>query len=403
MNLSALTEVTDTVIFESDRTADIVQINADLSADEQTEIIEPSVYRNGQDNRFYDTLIDQLTDKKVTDLIAFPRPEKDLDTQAKSVIPLFYNEYVQKQMEILYRWENKNIIADALKRGNPYISQMKEIFKSYGLPEDLVFLAVIESGFNNLGRSRKGATGMWQFMPRTARHMGLAMNDYVDERRDPILACHSAARYLKWLYNLFGDWHLALAAYNRGENGIRRDMVKAGSRHFYELVSRKVPPKETRYYVPRFVALLMLLKNSDKYQEHLLSSYNNFVMFQLPFMSPSHLVAKYAGLELKEFQKLNPAIKSGFVPDPKFKYLLRLPEENYQKLSDNLEELRHDSGFSYMPYFIKKGDNLSTLSRRYGVSVQIIMNVNNLRSAHYLRVGQKIFIPMRNYLLKKKS
>jgi membrane-bound lytic murein transglycosylase D len=249
--------------------------------------------------------------------------------------------------------------------------------------------------------SRKGAAGMWQFMPYTARLVGMKSNEWYNESRDPLIACKYAAKFLNMLYGKFGDWYLALAAYNHGGFNVLKDMKRGGSSNFYDLVKKKIPPAETRAYVPRFIASVVILKNLDKYGIDFNEQKKDYEYFTLPFMTPAHLAAKYSNLSGADFLNYNPALKEGFIPDPKYGYQIRLPKLNMDALKGNLELLKKDSSIVYVPYYIKSGDTLSQIAQRYGLNLGYLLSVNNINPKRILSLGQKIFLPLRGYQISK--
>ncbi len=142
---------------------------------------------------------------------------------------------------------------------------IKEVFREYGLPEDLAYLAMIESGFNPEAQSPAGARGLWQFMKGTGVRYGLVINGYVDERRDPVKSTHAAARYLRDLYRQFGSWYLAAASYNCGEKRVQKELNKGNGQNFWQLSADKCLPSETENYVPQMIAATIIAKNPEKF------------------------------------------------------------------------------------------------------------------------------------------
>ncbi|OHD10238.1 MAG: hypothetical protein A2086_00555 [Spirochaetes bacterium GWD1_27_9] len=353
------------------------------------------------DNLFYNEELNKIIPENILNIVSAPINKKIEKLILKEKIPLITNEYVEKQLEYL-TGKRKEFVIKALNRAKPFIKEMKKVFKENGIPEDLAYLPLIESGFNNYAVSRKGATGMWQFMPYTARWIGLKNDSWVDERKDPVIACRYAVKFLKFLYDKFGDWYLVLAAYNHGGGNIMKEIRRANSNNFYDLVKKKVSPRETRDYVPRFIASLIVIKNAMDYGIDYTEEESTYDYVHIPFTTPINLVAKYAEIDLNELLKLNPALKAGFTPDKQYKYNLRLPEINAQSLNSNFELLQKDSSICYVPYFIKKGDTLSGIAQKYGVSINVIMSINNLKGS-FLSIGQRVFLPLRAYQINKKS
>ncbi len=369
---------------------EIQNISTQAEADRNKEFEE---HRN--EENYYNYELSILLDKETLQLLSKPVEEQALKKEYENSFPVYKNEYVEQQLKHLLN--RKAFIQKALSRAEPYINEMKEIFREEGIPEELVYLPLIESGFHNHSISRVGAVGMWQFMPKTAIWVGMRINDWLDERRDPIIACRYAAKFMKFLYDKFGDWYIVLASYNHGGFNVRKELAKVNSKDFYDLVRTKVSPKETRDYVPRFVASVMIIKNAERYGLDYKEEDHDYAYYHVPLITPIHLVAKHAGISVAEISALNAGLRAGFTPDPKMGYKVRLPKENCEKLISNYDALSKDSSLTYIPYYVKRGDSLSVIADNYGISVSMIMNVNGLRNANMLSIGQKIFIPMRQY------
>jgi hypothetical protein len=196
-----------------------------------------------------------------------PSLEKELrqwDHQVTFDVPIQVNKQVRAYL-IYFCTERKGVIGRALARSTRYLPMIKEIFQEYGLPEDLAYLAMIESGFNPEAYSPAGACGMWQFIKGTARRYGLVVDGYVDERRDPQKSTRAAARYLLDLYKQFGSWYLALASYNCGEKRVEKELSKSSHKNFWELSSNRCLPGETKNYVPQMIAATIIAKNPEKF------------------------------------------------------------------------------------------------------------------------------------------
>ncbi len=359
-------------------------------------------FQNEKNNDlFYTDELKTILKDEFCDIIASPLNSNLIKLIQRRKIPLFINEFVQDQINHL-AITKKNFVIKSIERALPYIEEMKNIFKSNNIPEELAYLPLIESGFVNHARSNKGATGMWQFMPGTARWMGMKIDNFIDERRDPIIACKFAAKFLSLLYDKLGDWDLVLAAYNHGGRNILNELKRAKTNDFYDLVRQKMTPKETQNYVPRYTASIIILKDLEKYDIQTSDVSSDYIYYKLPFATPAFVVAKHADMSVNDFLKLNPALIEGYVPDPKYDYMVRLPKENYKNLIQNFDNLKEDVALSYIPYYIKQGDTLSEIAVRYGVSVAFIMKTNNIHSPNKLSLGQKIFLPLRGYQIAKK-
>lgn len=344
---------------------------------------------------------DNSTDSAVSEIIdaldiaaeVFDDVSDDFVVDKMSVFPMEINSYVEKYVEY-FLTTKISFLKRSLKNAEPYIKEMKSIFIENGLPEELAYLPLIESGFVNHAQSRAKAVGMWQFIPDTGRWLGMQMNMWVDERRDPIVSAGYAARYLKFLYEKFDDWYLALAAYNHGGFNVKKGLKKIKTRDYYDLVKYRAIPAETQSYVPSFVAGLYIIKNISAYDIDYKEEDGDLGYFKLSFMAPANLVAKYSGVDYATFIKYNPSLVSGFVPEEKYNYRIRLPKDNLDKLEANIEILKKSVSASYIPYFVKEGDALSKIAEKYNAPISLIMSINKIKNSNFLRVGQKIFIPV---------
>ncbi len=321
--------------------------------------------------------------------------ESFIDHLYKQNVPLIMNESVEKEINYLINLK-RDFLLKSLSKAENYINEMRKIVKENGLPEELAYLPIIESGFSSKAYSRKGAAGMWQFMPGTARWIGMKRDGWVDERLDPNTSSLYAAKYLNYLYSYFKDWYLVLAAYNWGAGNVKRAIKRSGSREYYDFSKgpKRIMPLETQRYVPRFIASVIIMKNPEKYGVKFEEKTDTFKYVNLTFMSPVHLVAKYAGLTVAEFLSYNPSLIGGFIPPANYKYNVRLPEANYDNLMASMDTLKEQSKMNYSIYYVKNGDSLSGIAQRFAVSVGMIMDINNLKSASFIREGQRLYIPI---------
>lgn len=226
-------------------------------------------------------------------------------------VPLPYNEYVQKYIEIYSG--RKEMMGKMLGLGDYYFPIFEKALKSHDIPEEIKYLPIIESSMNPHAVSRVGATGLWQFMFGTAKGYGLNMDNYVDERKDPIQASYAAAAYFRDAYEQLGDWLLAIAAYNCGMGSVKRAVAKAGSSDFWEV--RRFLPLETRNYVPAFIAAVYVMKYSGKHQIHSQKiSYSRITdTIQVNKFISIPLLAKALNMEEEDLCMLNPSYKKKVV------------------------------------------------------------------------------------------
>ncbi len=287
-----------------------------------------------------------------------------------------------------------------LLRAERYLPYVEGVFKEKGIPPDVAFLAVVESGFNPNAVSCAGATGMWQFMPGTGDIYGLERGWWIDERRDPYKATEAAANYLLKLYGDFGDWYLALAAYNAGEGKIGRALNGTGAEDFFELCnlndrldSKARLKEETRQYVPKFIAVVRIMHNLERLGFNKL----NFSKWE----EPEHIIveggtdlrglADAVGLRWDEFVEMNPAPQRQATA-PNSRVTVHLPKIVTDRAVAYLKTEKSRSFAGWAPYKVKKGDTIGKISKMAGVPVREITKVNKL-DPKKLRVGQTLLIP----------
>jgi len=280
-----------------------------------------------------------------------------------------------------------------------FIPAIKNILAEYGVPAEFLFLAMAESNFSTRAYSRKRASGLWQFMPATGKIYGLKINEYVDERRDLIKSTRAAAKYLSHLHEKFGKWYLAAIAYNCGGGRLGRAIKKAGTDDLAVLLNykKRYIPKESRLYIRRIVALAMmgndeqlLLKSEYGYLLNRANAYS-ISTIKLPKGESLKRVSKLVGIPIKELKKLNRHLKYDFIPPYADNYDIYIP---YIKLSDFKQKYYKEKIQNiYRVHRVKRGDNLSTIGRRYGVPYKVIMDFNRLKSSR-LKLKQKLIIPI---------
>lgn len=324
---------------------------------------------------------------------------------AVSQVPKEINDHVLKWVSY-FQGKGRAHMMRYLSRSSRYVPMMKEVLRSKGLPDDLVYIALIESGFSHSARSHANAVGYWQFIRPTGRIYGLTVNSLVDERRDPVRSTEAAAGYFKALYNLFGSWYLAIASYNVGENRVKRNVMNHYTRDFWELARRKSLPKETIEYVPKFIAARLIAKNPEKYGFFNIE-YEPAISFdEIQSDKPVNLRKFASGLNLdyEEFKKFyNPSYKTEYAPlNRQGVVVLRVPVGMKDKavalLPSISEENRRLAAFKddtgdYQFHRVKRGDTIASLARKYKVSVKSILEANDFTKKKLLKVGSKIKIP----------
>lgn len=295
---------------------------------------------------------------------------------------------------LYYRTKGWGKFERALRRGAPYLPYIKQIFTENNLPEELSYLPVVESAFQNHARSRRGAVGLWQFISSTGRKYGLRVDRWVDDRRDPIRSTHAAVRYLKYLYSLFGKWDLALASYNVGEGKVLSRIKRSKTMDFWRL--RRHLPRETREYVPAFFAVVLIANQSDKYGLDKIMDTDpwSFDTVRVPRQVELKLLAKWAGVSLSLIKKLNPRYKRSVTPPDERNFLIRIPTNSKTCFLAAMGSTPPSQWVKTTYHRVRRGENLWTIARRYGVSVREIARANYIRNSNRLHIGQVLKIPL---------
>lgn len=279
-----------------------------------------------------------------------------------------------------------------------YREHIEPILKEYGLPEELIYLPLIESGYNPHAYSYAHAVGLWQFIAGTGARYGLRRNWWIDERRDPIKATHAAAKYLKKLYEEFEDWFLALAAYNTGELRVWRAIRREGTRDYFKLRSL---PRQTRDYVPTFMASMLIAKNPEKYGLRA----NNVSKWEWEEVVVNRsyefdAIARACGVDVETIRRFNPELRRWVTPPNEKEYVLRVPiGKGAQLLAqiDKIPEAPERQKAEWISHRVKKNETLSSIARKYGTSVSAIVSANHIKRPSQIKVGQVLTIPTDTY------
>jgi membrane-bound lytic murein transglycosylase D len=282
-----------------------------------------------------------------------------------------------------------------LERSGRYVEIMQKILKEKNMPAELVFLPIVESGFNPKAYSRARAAGPWQFISGTAKRYGLVIDWWKDERKDPIKSTVAAARYLGDLYNMFGSWSLALAAYNAGEGRIAKALRKSNSDDFWSLLGTKQIRQETKDYVPRYIAAAMIANTPEEYGFEDLAYHEPFEYDEVVIYVPVDLdiIAECSGTDVDNIRELNPELRRWSTPPNVRAYTLRIPAGEADSLIENLSKIPDDKLFSYDTYIIKKSDTIKKIAARANVPVSAILELNSLAGIERLRSGEEIKLP----------
>jgi membrane-bound lytic murein transglycosylase D len=346
-------------------------VDAEIEEDTETFVMLPPI----------DLFVDDEAVRATTD--DSPLPPSDF--------PLVLNSTVEQFLEAMVSaGEYHSRIESGLGRAGNYLPMIRSRFAAAGLPEDLSYLPLIESAFSVKAYSRARAHGMWQFISSTGRHYGLDIGTLIDERRDPELSTNAAIAYLSDLYDQFDDWYLALAAYNSGSGNVRRAIRRSGSRDFWVL--RQYLPRETRNYVPAFIASVIVAKQPEKYGFTApVDRPWDYETIEIPDALDLQFLAKEAGIDLDELRELNPAIRRDLTP-ARSTTNLRLPPGTNGSAEEALNSTPRDKWAPRMIHTVRSGDSLYAIARKYGSSVSAISQANALRGS-LIRPGQNLIVP----------
>ncbi len=312
-------------------------------------------------------------------------------------IPIVLNDAVQYFVRY-YTTEKRKVFANWLRRSRRYVPMIREIMRRHGLPEDLIYLAMIESGFNPKAYSAMKACGPWQFIYETGGRYGLRVSHWVDERRDPEKSTVAAALYLKDLFNQFGSWYLAAAAYNAGEKRIERSVEMHGTGDFWELTKYNTLPRETREYIPRLIAAALVAKSPEKFgftgidYDQPIKTVSEVV----PGGVPLEAVARAASTDVDSLRVLNPELLTSITPPDVETYTIRLPDST---AADRFRaalaaSLRTEKRVrEATTYTFKKKDRLAVVMDKYDVGIDDLMLVNTCDREIKAKAGAVVYIP----------
>lgn len=340
-------------------------------------------------------------------------------SQLPTVIEMPYNSVVRRYID-MYVQKRRALVENLLGLSSYYMPIFEQALEREGLPLELKYLPIIESALRPDATSRAGAAGLWQFMVRTGKSMGLEINSLVDERRDPIKSSAMAARYLKDLYGIYHDWALAIASYNCGPGNVNKAIRRSGGKTDYWAIYPYLP-RETRGYVPAFIAVNYVM---NYYSDHNICP----VLTRRPLLTDTvqvthrvHFkqISDVLQLSLDEIRSLNPQYRRDIIPGHIRPYTLVLPSQQvYAYIEAEDEIFAHDAELyaqrtvvepagvtpgTMVYHKVRKGDTLSKVARKYGVSVSNLRAWNNLRKSSYLRVGQRLAVSKKGAVKKSNS
>ncbi len=309
------------------------------------------------------------------------------------LIPLMLNDSVENNLEY-FKTRGREVFQRWLDRSARYIPVMKNIFRAKNLPEDLVYVAMIESGFNLSAVSWAKAVGPWQFMSATGKLYGLKINWWIDERKDPIKSTNAAAEDLKDLHNLFGSWPLALASYNAGAGKVQRAVLRTRSDDFWDLKASRYIRNETKNYVPEYMAATIIAKNPESYGFTVTNHEPfNFDEVTIEESADLRLIARCAGCTYEDIKELNPALRRWVTPPDSNNYVLRIPAGKKEIFLANYAAVPPEQKVKWERHEVKRGETLSSLAKRYSTTSEAIRDINGL-TRNRIAPGKHLLIPI---------
>ena len=335
-----------------------------------------------------------------------PKLKERAEVAAKSMshdLPLTVNDVVVSYLNFFQTPRGRAIVENGLRRKGKYQEMISRVLKEEGVPQDLIYLAQAESAFQPLALSRAGARGMWQFMQWRGNEYGLKRTWWVDERVDPEKATRAAAIHLRDLYGLYGDWYLAIAAYNCGPGNVQKGIERTGYADFWELYKRKVLPRETQNYVPIILALTLIAKDAAHYGIVVEPD----APVETDVVKPGRaidlrLVAETIDVDVATLRALNPSLLRMITPDdPNF--TLHLPQGTSAKFSAEIADIPADKWVSWRRHRVESGETLTSIAKKYRVTAVSISEANDLDRNEGLTPGEKLIIPAARPIEETKS
>jgi membrane-bound lytic murein transglycosylase D len=378
----------------------MVSLSSVQSATQAAQVNEPPDVAAGQKNQ--PSPLDQIT--AITSLSGEEIPAAPGDAGLKSNaerelqavphdLPLIITDPVLSFLNFFQTERGRSIVENGLTRSGRYRDMIRRVLTEEGLPTDLMYLAQAESAFQPQALSRAGARGLWQFMAYRGKQYGLEHSWWVDERQDPEKATRAAARHLRDLYDMFGDWYLVMAAYDSGPGAVQHAIERTGYADFWELYKANVLPQETRNYVPIIVALTLISKDPARYGIEFVPD----EPLRVDRVQPGHpvdlrLVSETIDVDVDTLRLLNPQLLRLVTPnDPRF--VLQIPEGKKEDFAKGMAEIPPQNWVTWRRHRVEEGETLPSIARRYRITVASLAEVNGLEAQAHPEVDTNLIIP----------
>jgi len=368
-----------------------------LTAIMDKQLLSRSLFELFKDRVYTDEGLERVENFDPDNEILFlPELENKEFFQSINDLSICRRKEVRKYIYI-YLTTGREYVKRSLENSEVYLDIIEAIIRENKMPDEIALLPILESGFNPYAVSKSRAVGLWQFIRGTSEVLGLKTDKWVEERRSIEKSTRAAARHLRNLYRIWGNWELVLASYNGGASHVKRAIQETGIENFWELQKTDALRTETSEYVPRFAALVVIYKHQELFdikEELTINDIPETEKVVLDYPVNISTLSRVTGLSMDTLKKYNPELKRNFTPPYYKKYTLRLPVEVSDRIKKNEKKIC-PVRFRYLKYHtVKKGESISRIARRYGARAKYIILLNGIINPHLIHPGDKLYIPI---------